>query len=73
MKVEFIKAWPPYQVGETLDLADEFLESNQMFSRGIVVKADQKDAEDDAEDKEPASKQLEGAPVDKMQRGASNK
>ncbi len=69
MKVRFIKAWDPYQVGETLDLTDDFLESNQMFSRGIVVKADQKDAED----KEPASKQVENAPVDKMQRDSSTK
>jgi hypothetical protein len=65
MKVRFIKAWPPYQVGDILELPDAFLGGNQMYSRGIVVKADQ--------DKEPAAKLVETAPVDKMQRAAKTK
>lgn len=68
MKVRFVKAWPPYQVGEVLDLPDAFLESNQMFSRGIVVKEDKGD-----EDETPAAKQVEAAPVDKMQGAAGTK
>jgi len=38
MKVEFIRPWPPYQIGDVVELSDTFLEANQMFSRGLVKK-----------------------------------